>query len=135
MILTLSRIALKETYTIGKLYIDGCFFCDTLEDKYRDLSKEEKVSGKTAIPYGRYKVILSMSNRFKKIMPLLLEVPKFEGIRIHSGNTDQDTEGCILVGENTVEGKVINSRNTFNRLMILLNSAIERKEQIQIHII
>ncbi len=135
MILALSRIALKETYTIGKLYIDNVFFCDTLEDEYRDLSKEEKVPGKTAIPYGRYKVILSMSNRFKRIMPLLLEVPKFEGIRIHSGNTDQDTEGCILVGENSVEGKVINSRKTFNRLMILLNEAIERKEQLQIHII
>jgi len=135
MILTLSRGALCKDYTIGNLYVDGTFFSNTLEDTYRDLKKEKKVPWATAIPFGKYKVILSMSNRFKRIMPLLLDVPHFEGIRIHSGNTKEDTEGCILVGENTSPGRVLNSRSTFNRLMVLLNDAVSRKETIEIHII
>lgn len=135
MILTLSRVALRETYTIGRLYVDGLFFCDTLEDKYRDLKHEKKVPGKTCISYGRYQVILNWSNRFKRIMPLLLNVPCFEGIRIHPGNTDQDTEGCILVGDNTSVGGLANSRIIFDRLMVILKQALDRSETIEIHII
>lgn len=118
MELTLKRIAKKDTYTIGKLYVDGEYFCDTLEDKDRGLTsdmslkdiKKIKVYGQTAIPSGRYRVTMNMSSRFKKVMPLLLNVPGFDGIRIHSGNTAADTQGCILLGQNKVVGKVINSR-------------------------
>ena len=93
MKLKLIRTWYADTYTIGKLYIDGVYFADTLEDKNRDVDKngifnngEKKVYGKTCIPFGTYKVILSMSNKFKKILPLLLNVPQFDGIRIHPGN-------------------------------------------------
>lgn len=118
MELTLKRIAKKDTYTIGKLYVDDEYFCDTLEDKDRGLTsdmplediKKVKVYGQTAIPIGRYQVVMNMSTRFKKVMPLLLNVPGFDGIRIHSGNTAADTQGCILLGQNKVVGKVINSR-------------------------
>lgn len=117
MKLRLERINLSSTYTLGKLYIDDVYFCDTLEDTYRDLSKESKVYGETAIPYGMYKVILSRSNKFKKILPLLLNVPHFEGIRIHNGNYPKDTEGCILVGTNGANGIVSNSIKTMEKLM------------------
>ena len=117
MKLKLQRTFKAETYTIGKLFIDGVYFCDTLEDKVRDV----KIKGITAIPTGKYKIQITMSNRFKKLMPLLINVPNFEGVRIHSGNTSEDTEGCILVGKNSEPGKVTNSRNTFEKLMLELN--------------
>ena len=122
-------------YTIGDLYVNDNWFCNTLEDVVRELPEEcpntpkgisckcnQKIPGRTAIPAGIYKVVLSYSNRFKKIMPEILNVPHFLGIRIHSGNTQHDTEGCLLVGENKVKGKVINSRNTYNKLMELLQN-------------
>lgn len=97
-------------YTIGKMYLDGKYFCDTLEDPVRELkSTKDKVYGDTAIPAGTYKVILNQSPRFKRVLPRLLDVPYFEGVLIHRGNTSKDTHGCILVGENKVRGKVINS--------------------------
>ena len=105
MNLFLQRIAQTPEYTIGRLYIDEKFFCHTLEDAVR----EEKIAGKTAIPAGTYQVIVNRSSKFKRDLPLLLDVPDFEGIRIHRGNTAKDTSGCILVGENKVKGKVINS--------------------------
>ena len=117
MKLDLVRNKEDKEYTEGKLYINGEYFCDTIEDKIRDT----KVKNQTAIPAGHYKVIISISNRFKKIMPLLLNVPNFEGIRIHSGNTKEDTEGCILVGKKVKEGFVGKSRDTFNLLMKKLN--------------
>lgn len=131
------RIVVKRTfkgkdYTIGKLYINGEYFCDTLEDVVRPI--DEKVYGKTAIPEGIYTVVLTMSNRFKKILPLLLQVPKFEGVRIHSGNTAADTEGCILVGKNKEKGKVLESRAVFSQLMKRLES-VENKENITIEIL
>lgn len=138
MKLTLKRIALRPTYTIGKLYIDGKYFCDTCEDKVRDANKngvfdeEKKVYGITAIPYGTYKVILSMSNRFKRVLPLLLDVPEFSGIRIHSGNSADDSLGCILVGENKQVGKVLNSRKTEKKLMKVLQAT---DEDIEIEIV
>lgn len=122
MKLLLERIYKAPTYTIGKLYIDGNLFCDVLEDVVRP--EGVKVYGETAIPFGTYKVKLTMSNRFKKVMPILLDVPMFEGIRIHAGNTEADTSGCLLVGENTIKGKVINSTATFKRLMEHLKGAI-----------
>lgn len=108
MKLRLERIAKRETYTIGKLYINDYYFADTLEDCVRP--KGVKVYGETAIPYGTYKVIMDMSKRFKKRMPLLLDVPNFRGVRIHAGNTVKDTLGCILVGKNTIKGQLTDSR-------------------------
>ena len=118
MKLELKRLYFKDTYTIGKLFVDGDYLCDTLEDKHRE--DGIKVYGETCIPQGTYKVILNYSARFKKIMPLLLNVFSFIGIRIHSGNTDKDTSGCILVGENKIKGQLINSRVAYNNLMSLL---------------
>lgn len=133
MKLTLKRIALKQTYTIGHLYIDGKYFCDTIEDKVRDLKKEPKVKGQTAIPYGTYEVTWSYSPRFKKFTPRLQNVPQFSGALIHSGNTAADTEGCIIVGENKVVGKVINSRSTVNKLYPIIQKACkEGKVTIEI---
>lgn len=125
MKLTLKRIALNEKYTIGKLYLDGEYFCDTLEDKVRDYNKdgdlldkgETKVFGETAIPYGKYKVILGYSPKFKKILPRVQNVPHFEGILIHSGNTAIDSHGCILLGFNKEKGKVLNSKATVDLLI------------------
>lgn len=121
MKLLLKRIAFEDTYTIGKLYIDGQFFCDTLEDKVRPFG--EKVFGETAIPSGIYKVVLTRSERFKRVLPLLLNVPDFEGIRIHGGNTAVDTHGCLLVGVNDKKGQLSQSKFTLYRLMQILSKA------------
>lgn len=130
MKLTLKRIALRQTYTIGKLYIDDNYFCDTLEDTVRDLNKngkfdngEKKVKGKTAIPYGTYEIKWTYSPRFKKYTPQLMNVPSFEGIRIHSGNSNKDTEGCLLLGKNKNVGMVLNSRATINKFYPLIKKA------------
>lgn len=117
MEILVKRIAKRENYTIGKMYIDGIYFADTLEDKDRDLKqdmpleeiKKIKISGETAIPTGKYKVIVNVSPKFKRSLPRLINVPGFEGVLIHRGNTPADTAGCILVGENKIKGKVINS--------------------------
>ena len=132
MELKLLRKYKKPTYTIGTLSVDGAYFCDTLEDRVRDLVIERKVKGSTAIPAGRYRVILNWSPRFKKPLPLLLDVPHFEGIRIHAGNTAKDTEGCILVGRNTQPGTVTESKATMADLMQVLTSANNRKEDMWI---
>ena len=131
MKLTLKRFHFADTYTIGKLFIEDKPFCDVLEDVVRDKNKdgdlqddgEAKVYGQTAIPFGTYKVILTESNRFKTILPLLVDVPEFEGIRIHAGNTSEDTHGCLLVGENKEKGKVLNSKATMDKLMPILRIA------------
>lgn len=130
MKLTLKRIALRPTYTIGKLYIDDAYFCDTLEDTVRDTNKsgkfdngEKKVKGKTAIPYGTYEIKWTYSPRFKKYTPQLMNVPSFEGIRIHSGNSSDHTEGCLLLGENKKVGMVLNSRATINKFYPIIKEA------------
>jgi hypothetical protein len=108
------RLVFTDNSSIGKLTIDGQFFCFTLEDKNREIPgapvSEWKVAGKTAIPVGTYKLVIDWSVRFKRWMFHLLDVPGFGGIRIHSGNTDADTEGCILVGTNRATDEVLNSR-------------------------
>lgn len=121
-----------DDYTISSLFIDGVYFCDALEDKVRNLGKngEGKVYGKTAIPSGRYQIVITYSPRFKQQLPLLLNVPYFEAIRIHSGNTAEHTEGCILVGENKIKGQVINSRITFAKLFYEIKQAIESGEKV-----
>ena len=109
MEITVNRKYKKADYTIGQMYIDGMYFCDTLEDTVRDLSREKKLAGQTAIPRGKYRVELTYSPKFKRDLPLLCSVPYFTGIRIHRGNTPEDTSGCILVGENKERGRLVNS--------------------------
>lgn len=142
MILKLQRTALKDTYTIGKLSIDGEYFCDTLEDKVRDINKngkfdngEYKIMHKTAIPYGKYKVIVNRSPKFNRDLPRLLKVPEFEGILIHAGNNSTHTSGCILVGENKVKGGLINSKKYEISLVNILRVAQAKGEEITIEII
>ena len=156
MELTLKRIALRSEYTIGKLYVDGEYVCDTIEDAVRDLDKdgkfangEVKIPGKTAIPYGRYEITMkvkspkysnftkySWAKKYDGYLPRLLNVPHFDGVLIHVGNSALDSEACVLVGENKVVGKVINSVNTFRRLMDdYLVPAKKRNEKIVITII
>lgn len=126
--LELKRIARKDSYTIGKLFVNGQYFCDTLEDKDRGLYqgqlindiKRVKVMHQTAIPTGTYKVIVNMSPSKKRLLPRLLNVPGYEGILIHRGNTAKDSSGCILVGENKEVGKVINSTPYELKLVELL---------------
>ena len=140
MILKLIRKYLKDTYTIGKLYINGTYFCDTVEDKVRDYNKdgdlndlgETKVYGETAIPYGTYEVEVTYSPKFKRDLPLIKNVPHFEGIRIHRGNYPKDSLGCVLVGENKVKGGVINSTKYEVELTKILK---ETKEKITIEIL
>lgn len=107
MLVMVERRFRGQDYTIGRLYIDGAYFCDTLEDTVR----EKKIAGITAIPAGEYKVKKTYSPRFKKTLPEILNVPDFTGVRIHTGNTAKDTDGCILLGLNKVKGQVINSRD------------------------
>lgn len=132
----------KKDYTIGKMYINGEYFCDTLEDTDRGLKreyplaemKEVKEYGRTAIPTGKYPIAYTYSPRFKKHLPLLLQVPAFEGVRIHSGNTHKDTEGCILLGINRAVGKVLDSRKTMDEFLRILKPAIETCEDVWLEI-
>ena len=141
MRLTLKRIANRPTYCIGKLYINGKYFCDTLEDRDRGLSdsmteeeiREIKIKGETAIPVGIYTVLLTYSPKYGKIMPLINNVKGYQGIRIHTGNTSKDTEGCLLVGKNTVVGRLTDSRNTFNALFKRLQQKGSNKITIEIY--
>lgn len=142
MRLLLKRRFLADDYTIGTLYINGMRFCDTIEDKVRDINQdgdlddegEGKVFGETAIPYGKYDIQLSMSPKFKRKLPLLLNVPHFTGIRIHRGNTAKDSHGCILPGENKVKGQVINSSTYEIILVEKMTMAIADGEDITIEI-
>ena len=141
MRLTLKRIANKKDYCIGKLYINGQYFCDTLEDVDRgldDVMTEEEIKsikqyGTTAIPVGIYTVLLTYSPKYKKIMPLINNVKGYSGIRIHSGNTSKDTLGCLLVGKNTVVGRLTDSRNTYNALFKRLQQKGSNKITIEIY--
>lgn len=132
MELKLNRIFLGSSATIGELLVNDKYLCDTLEDRVRP--EGEKVYGKTAIPEGMYEVKLTHSPRFKKILPEILNVPNFSGIRIHTGNSSKDTEGCILVGtwDGEKEDWVGNSRIAFDELMPLLEEATNNKEKITI---
>ena len=125
-----------DGYTIGSLYVNGEKFCDTLEDKVRDLAGgERKVPGETAIPEGRYKVIVNRSPKFGRDLPRLLDVPMFEGVLIHRGNTAEDSAGCILVGENKMKGKVVNSTPYEEKLVALCKAALAEGETIEIEVV
>lgn len=143
MKLTLKRKYSGSAYTIGDLLIDGVFFCNTIEDVVRRLPDvcpntpkgknctcKEKVYAETAIPAGTYKVTIEYSPRFKRQLPCLHDVPHFIGILIHSGNTAEDSVGCIIVGFNTVKGKVTNSRATSDKL----NAILAKEKDITIQI-
>ena len=145
MKLKLRRIFKGDKYTIGHLYINNIYFCDTLEDKVRNLPKEPKVYGETAIPAGTYEIDMNtISPKFKNrswakkwggIVPRLKNVPYFDGVLIHVGNNKDDTDGCIIVGDNQIVGGLVNSTIQFNRLMQRLVDANKRKESIIIEII
>lgn len=123
------RSEFGDGYTEGRLYIDGRYFCDTLEDTDRSLYKEmpldemraKKVAGETAIPLGRYNVSMTYSPRFGRPLPLVEGVPCFEGVRIHAGNTTKDTAGCLLLGERCGRGMIKNSRINCERLFALMS--------------
>lgn len=122
----LVRTEFKDTQTVGKLYLNGVYFCDTLEDKNRDLNKngifdgtEKKVYAQTCIPFGQYKVIINQSSRFKRLMPRLLNVPHFDGILIHNGVTEKNSAGCILVGSYDGQ-KLVRSKEIFNKLFEIM---------------
>ena len=147
MELILKRIAKRKTYTIGHLYIreqvmdeflpgtEDKYFCDTLEPTWRDYEHGAyKVKGRSAIPEGRYAVVISWSPKFEQWLPILLGGPdfnkKWQGIRIHAGNTAIDTEGCILVGMNREVGKVLDSRKCLYKLKQKIVEAKERGEAV-----
>ena len=151
MELILKRIAKRKTYTIGRLYIreqvmdeylpgyEDHYFCDTLEPTWRDYANGAyKVKGRSAIPEGRYAVVISYSPKFKQWLPILLGGPdfnrKWQGIRIHAGNTAKDTEGCILVGQNREVGKVLDSRKWLYELKQKIVEAKDRGEAVWITI-
>ena len=134
MKIEVNRIFKASNYTIGELSVNNNYVCDTLEDKVR--VDGEKVYGETAIPVGTYTVILSYSNRFKKVMPEIQNVPNFTGVRIHCGNSSKDTEGCLLVGkwDGKTENWISDSKNSYNKLYPLLEEAFNKKENITITI-
>lgn len=132
MKLLLERLQLDPDVTIGSLTIDGEWECWTLEDAVR--APGVKVKNATAIPAGTYRVDITMSNRFKQPMPLLLGVPMFEGIRIHSGNTAADVEGCILVGQDRLAKSIGRSRKAYAALFAKLREAKARARSITIEV-
>jgi len=119
MQITVKRLHKTDTSTIGELLVDGIFECYTLED----IERPVKIKAETAIPKGTYKVIINQSNRFKRLMPLLLNVPNFEGVRIHAGNTNHDTEGCILVGRTRYKDFIGQSRKAYDKLFKKMQAA------------
>ena len=143
----------KDTYTIGNLYVNGKLFCNTLEDKDRGLKqtdslssiKARKVYAETAIPTGKYIVVLNVispkysavkwyKDLCKGYMPRLLNVPGYEGVLIHPGNTALDSAGCLLVGKNTIKGKITQSKETFAKLYKEMKAASDKGEKIEIEI-
>ena len=142
MELKLERKYRSNNYCIDKLYINGKYFSDVLEDPDRGLTdtmsleeiKKIKIKGNTCIPYGTYNITITYSPRFKKNLPLLNNVKGFDGIRIHSGNKPQDTEGCLLPGFNKVKGQVIDSRVTTDKLIAQIQQALNKGEKVTITI-
>lgn len=135
MELILTRTEKEKSFTGGCLYIDNTLLCHTLEPTWRDVGwgrPGKIVRGYTAIPDGQYPVVITYSPKFKKWLPLLLHVPKFEGIRIHAGNTPEDTSGCILVGERSEPGKLLNSTQCLQRVKDRIVEAKERGEGVWI---
>lgn len=139
---TLKREIFTELSTIGKLYFNNKFICYILEDKDRKIKQTDsidyinkiKVHSKTCIPYGKYEIQLTFSNRFKKVLPLLLNVPGFEGVRIHPGNTDKDTEGCLLPGKTFSKDFVGQSRQAFMEVFNIIEKELKENNKLYIEI-
>ena len=136
MKITINRIFKGSTYTIGKLYIDGVYFSDTIEDRVRELPPvcpntprgvacvcPQKVYAQTAIPAGTYRVTMEYSPRFKRKLPYIHDVQHFIGILIHNGNDQGHSAGCIIVGRNKVKGMVLESRATLDELIVRIGNA------------
>ncbi len=123
MEIKVTRKTFTDKSTIGDLSIDGAFLCHTLEDKVREPGV--KVPGKTAIPPGRYQIVIDMSARFKKFMPHILNVPMFEGVRVHKGNTFMDTEGCLIVGMVPGTDFVGNSKEAYDKFYAKLEEGLK----------
>lgn len=142
MKIEIKRLWKKSNYTIGKVYIDGKYFSESLEDKDRGLTstmpleeiKKIKVKDNTAIPIGTYQVLYTYSPRFKRMLPLIDNVLGYEGVRFHAGNSIADTSGCILLGKNTKVGMVTESRVTCNNFYKLIEEAIKKGEKITLEI-
>ena len=136
------RHAKRDTYTIGKLYIDGEYFCDTLEDKDRGLNqrlpletnKKLKVYAQTAIPMGRYHVGIHRWTKYNIDVPILKDVPAFVGILIHNGTTEKNTEGCLLVGNNTVKGQLSRGKEYMVKLTEIVKKALKENKRVTIEI-
>jgi len=133
MEIKLTRKWLTKNSTVGELFIDGKQECFVIEDNYP--TPWVKTPGKTAIPAGRYEVIVNMSNRFKVEMPLLLNVPEYQGVRIHPGNTASDTEGCLLPGRVRQVDKVLESKLAYEALFTKIKAALAKKEKVWITIV
>lgn len=135
--ITLIREKFYKDRTIGRLWF-GTFYVWTLEDVVREVEgepvEEWKRYGETAIPCGTYKLILDWSNRFQKEMPHILDVPGFSGVRIHSGNGPEHTEGCILVGTSVSQGRLVDSRSAYNLVMDMLDNYYESGKTVDISI-
>ena len=135
MKLRLIRDEFTDKSTIGKLYVNGTYSCETLEDKDRQIETGgTKIPGQTCIPRGTYEIIIDFSNRFQVRMPLLLNVPQFTGVRIHPGNVSTDTEGCVLVGKTRGVDFVGDSRIAYNALFSDIDAALMAGEKIEIEI-
>lgn len=132
MFILLHRIAKRANYTIGRLSIEDEYYCDTLEPTEREGGV--KIMGRTAIPKGVYRILITYSPRMRKKAPLLLNVPNFEGVRIHAGNTYNDTEGCILCGFNTIVGKLTQSKKTTDALVAKIADALKKGDKVHIKV-
>lgn len=130
MLLTVKRSPSVDGATVGEMFVDGVHECFTCEDEIREV----KIPHETAIPPGKYRVVLTHSKRFNKVLPELLNVPGYAGVRIHSGNTKEDTDGCILVGEEKTATAVLRSREAMLELMAMLSGVIDAGEQVWIEL-
>ncbi len=139
MLLEVRREPSAHGCTLGSLYIDGEFECFTLEDVIREIPGQPvetwKIPSETAIPSGTYNLTVNLSNRFHKLLPQLLGVPGFAGVRLHSGNVAADTEGCILVGRRRAAAAVLDSRLAFDALFPKIKAAVDRAEPVQVRIV
>lgn len=136
MVLELFRDKGQPTHNWGELFADGLLLGQTLEDedRYLETGEKEKIHGRTAIPRGRYRVTVTESNRFKRPMPLVHDVPGFSGVRIHGGNTEANTEGCPLLGLRRTRDGIADCAGVNARLMELLVAAAERDEEVWLEV-
>lgn len=142
MRVTLKRIAFKDKYTIGKVYINNKYFSDSIEDKDRGLYDwqseeyilEKKIKHETAIPYGMYKLLWTYSPKYRRMLPEICDVKGFSGIRVHSGNTEEDSSGCILLGYNKKLGKVLDSRKVCKKFDEIVEGYYKKGESMTFEI-